>query len=252
VFGPTLAGLLIVTMGFGWSFALDALSYLAVILCILLMRPAELYRVALASKAEGQIRESLRYVFATPVLWSNFLMLTLVGTFTLNFTVTLPLFVTGPLQSDTVVFTTLYSIFSAGAVVCSLVIAHRRLVRITHVISGAVALGIATIFLGLSPWVGVATLAAFFVGLSSTLFTVSTTTLVQVETREDMRGRILALQMALLVGTTPISGPLLGWMADMVGARAPLIVGGAASIIAAYIGYLAAHRTPGRTSQYSN
>ena len=94
IFGPALAGLLVVTVGYGWCFTLDAASYLAVLFCLVLMRPAELHRQAARPRMKGAVRESLRYVRAVPELWISFTMLGLISMLAYNFNVTLPLFVT--------------------------------------------------------------------------------------------------------------------------------------------------------------
>jgi len=82
----------------------------------------------------------------------------------------------------------------------------------------------------------------FAVGMASIAYMTATTTIVQVESRQDMHGRVLALQAVLIIGPTAVGGPLLGWLADLLGGRAPLILGGIAAIIAAGIGYAASPR----------
>ncbi|MBS1910467.1 MAG: MFS transporter [Bacteroidetes bacterium] len=239
IIGPALAGLLVVTMGFGWCFTLDAASYLAVLLCLVLMRPAELHRGQRRPRSRGEVREGLRYVLAQPKLWISFAMLTAIGMVSYNFNVTLPLFVTSTLHSTEGVFTILYSVFSFGAVVGALVVAHRELVAIRHIILGAVALGVAMLIFAFVPGVEVAVPAIFLVGMASILYMTATTAIVQVETRHELHGRVLALQMVLFGGTSLIGGPLLGWLADVLGGRAPIVAGGIVSLLAAAFGYLA-------------
>ena len=89
IFGPALAGVLIVTLGYGWCFTIDAATYLAVLLCIVMMRPAELHRLPPRPRAKGEVREGLRYVLSMPVLWISFVMLIAIGTLAYNFSVTL-------------------------------------------------------------------------------------------------------------------------------------------------------------------
>jgi hypothetical protein len=132
LFGPALAGLLVVTVGYGWCFTIDAASYLAVLVCLLLMRPAELNRRPPEPRSRGAVREGLRYLRSVPVLRISFAMLAAIGTLSYNFGVTLPLFVTGSLHRGEGTFTVLYSIFSLGAVVAALVVAHRAMVRLRH------------------------------------------------------------------------------------------------------------------------
>jgi MFS family permease len=242
IFGPALAGLLVVTVGFGWCFALDASTYLAVLVCLYIMRPAELHRRPPAPRTKGEVRAGLRYVRSMPSLWISFVMLAAIGTLSYNFSVTLPLFVTDGLDSTGTVFTVLYSVLSAGAVVSALVVAHRSLVRMRHIILGAVALGATMLLLAAVPGVGTAIPVVFLVGMASILYLTSTTAIVQVDAKPEMHGRVLALQTVLLAGTTPIGGPLLGWLADTLGGRAPLVLGGIVSLIAAAFGFIASRR----------
>jgi MFS family permease len=242
IFGPALAGLLVATVGFGWCFALDAASYVAVLVCLHIMRPVELYRRPPTPRAKGEVREGLRYVRSMPSLWISFVMLAAIGTLSYNFNVTLPLFVTDGLHSTGTVFTVLYSVLSAGAVVSALVVAHRSLVRMRHIIIGAVALGVTMLLLAAVPGVGAAVPVVFLVGMASILYLTSTTAIVQVEGKAEMHGRVLALQTVLVAGTTPIGGPLLGWLADTLGGRAPLVLGGVVSLVAAAFGFVANRR----------
>jgi MFS family permease len=239
IFGPALAGLLVVTLGFGWGFTIDAVSYIAVLIAIFMMRTEELHRSTHKPGTTGSIREGMRYVFSMPVLWISFVMLFLIGTLAYNFNVTLPLFVTRTLHSNEGVFTIIYSIFSLGAVVCSLAIAHRYLVGIRHVIIGAFSLGIAMILLAVVSDVLLAILVAFLIGMATILYMNATTALAQVESKHEMHGRVLSLQTVLTMGTTLLGGPFSGWLADSWGARTPFIFGGIVCLVAAGFGWWA-------------
>jgi MFS family permease len=243
LFGPALAGLLVVTVGYGWCFTIDAASYLAVLVCLLLMRPAELNRRPPEPRSRGAVREGLRYLRSVPVLRISFVMLAAIGTLSYNFSVTLPLFVTGSLHRSEGTFTVLYSIFSLGAVVAALVVAHRGMVRLRHTILGAAALGVTMLLLAAAPDVAVAAPVVFLVGMASILYLTATTAIVQVEARPEMHGRVLSLQSVVLIGTVPVGGPFLGWLADTVGGRAPLVVGGVVSLLTAGFGWWAGGRS---------
>jgi MFS family permease len=250
IIGPALAGVLVITVGYGWCFSVDAASYLVVLVALWMMRPAELYRGAAPARARGEIRAGLRYVADTPNLWISFVMLALVGLLSYNyFNVTLPLLAIRSLHGNDGTFTLLYSTFSAGAVVSALVIANKRLVHIRHIIIGAATFGATMLGLAVVPNVGVAIAAMFLVGLTSILFMTATTAIIQVEADPAFHGRVLALQTLLLIGTTPIGGPILGWLADAVGARAPIALGGVVCLFAAAFGVVARHlvlrRVPG-------
>ncbi len=242
VIGPALAGLLVVTLGYGWCFTIDAASYLAVLLCLAMMRPAELHKRPPKPRAKGEIREGVRYVMSKPLLWISFAMLAGMGTLAYNFNVTLPLFVTDALHGTGGAFTILYSVMSLGAVVSALFVAHRVMVRMSHIILGALALGVTMLLLAAMPGVLAAVPAVFLVGAAGIVYMTSTTAIVQVEAKHEMHGRVLALQMVLVGGSAVVGGPALGLLADTMGGRAPLVLGGVACLVSAGLGYLAVRR----------
>ncbi len=198
ILGPTLAGLLVVTVGYGWCFTIDALSYVFVIAALWMMRPAELRRTPVRPRQKGEIRAALRYVADAPHLRITFAMLGVVGLLAYNFNVTLPLLVIRSLGGSDGAFTLIYATFAAGAVVSALVVANRNLVRVRHVVVGSVFFAISMGLLAVVPSVAAAVPVAFLVGLSSILYMTSTTAIVQVEADQSMHGRILALQTVLL------------------------------------------------------
>lgn len=242
IFGPALAGLLVVTVGYGWCFTIDAASYLAVLYCLYRMNPHELHRHKPKPRVKGEIRAGFVYVLKTPKLLISFAMLAAIGTLAYNFNITLPIFVTRSLHGSDGTYTLLYSLFSVGAVASALVVAQRNMVRIQHVVLGALALGVAILLLSAVPNVGLAVPAAVLLGMTSIVYTTSTTAIAQVESRPDMRGRVLSLQTVLLVGPTAIGGPISGLFADHFGGRAPMVIGGVVCLAAAGFGYGAIKR----------
>lgn len=247
VIGPALAGLLVVTLGYGWAFTIDAATYLAVLYCLIIMRPGELFRKPPGPRAKGEVRAGLRYVASMPVLWITFAMLAAIGVLSYNFNVTLPLFVINSLHSNQGAFTVLYSLFGAGAIVSSLIVAHQSLVSMKNIIFGAAGLGVTMLALAFAPSVIIAAPIIFVMGMTSILYLTATTAIVQVQAKPDMHGRVLALQTVLLVGTAPIGGPLLGGLADLTGARVPILIGGVVGLLTAGFGYWAAKRWAGRS-----
>ncbi|HEU5432062.1 MAG TPA: MFS transporter [Thermomicrobiales bacterium] len=239
IFGPTLAGLLVVSVGYGWCFAVDAVSYLAVLACLFLMRPAELHRAQRQAPIKGAVREGLRYVRSQPALWIPFVMYAVIGLLAYNFTVTLPLFVTEALRGSDADFTAIYAIFSVGAVVGALVVARRVGIALRQIIRGAALLGLSLLLLAAVPSVRLAFPVALLVGVASILYTTATTASVQVVARPEMQGCVLSLQFVLMGGGSAIGGPLLGWLADAAGARAIVILGGVVCFAAAAFGAIA-------------
>ena len=240
--GPALAGLLVVTLGYGWCFTIDAISYLTVLAALFMMRPAELRRVPVAPRTKGQVRAAVRYVASVPELRISFVMLGVIGVFSYNFNVVFPLFVEHTLGGSDGAFTLLYTVFSAGALSSTLVVANRRLVHLRNVIIGAFMMGGVLLVFATSPDLAAAYPIVFVVGISSILYMTATTSIVQVVADQAMHGRILALQAVLMIGSAPIGGPLLGWLADVFGARFPVVIGGIGALGAATWGYFAARR----------
>ncbi len=246
IVGPALAGLLVVTVGFGWCFALDAASYLAVLVALWMMHPDELRAAEITPRGKGQVREGMRYVRSVPELWLPFVMLAIIGTLSYNFTVVFPLFVEHALHGDDASYTLLYAVFSVGALVGALVVADRRAVNLTNVVVGAVAFGAAMLVLAAAPSVGATLPVVAVVGFTSIVFMTATTAIVQVRADPRMQGRVLALQTVLLIGTTPIGGPIMGVVSDTVGARVPLVIGGVAALLASLFGMVAGRRADAR------
>jgi MFS family permease len=232
VFGPALAGLIATKLGYGWCFAIDAASYLAVIAGVLMMRTGELFRARPAPRAPGAVREGLRYVFSVRDLWLSFAMFAVVGLFSFNLRISQALLVTRSLHGTDVALTALYAISSLGAVVGALLVAHRRFVELRHVVGASLAFGFAMLVLSVMPNVYVAAPAAFLVGGAGIVYMTATTSLAQVDTPRDMVGRVLALQTALIGATALVGGPLVGHIADLAGGRAPIAVGGVMCVIA--------------------
>lgn len=247
--GPALAGLLVVTLGYGWCFTIDAISYVTVLIALAMMRPAELRRVPATPRAKGQVRAAVRYVAAKRELRIPFIMLGVIGVFSYNFNVVFPLFSETTLGASDGEFTLLYTVFSAGSLLSALVVANRRLIQLRNVIIGATALGAALTVFALSPDLAAAYPFIFLVGVSSILFMTATTSIVQVVADQAMHGRVLALQTVLMIGSAPIGGPLMGLIADTFGARSTVAIGAVGALSAATWGRIAARRNrpdPGR------
>jgi MFS family permease len=165
-------------------------------------------------------------------------MLAIVLLLAYNFNVTLPLFVTRGLGEGEGVYTALYSVLSAGSVAGALVLARRKRVDTRHVIVAAVVLGGALLLLSVVPGIFSAVPAVFVLGMASIFYVTSSTTMMQVEAKREMQGRVLSLHTVLLGGGAALGGPLLGWIADTAGARVLVATGGVACLVAAGVGML--------------
>ena len=242
IFGPALAGVLVVTAGYGWAFTIDAISYLAVLAGLWMMRTEELFAPPRAVRGRGQVREGLRYVRTVGDLWVPMIMVALIGTLTFNFSVVLPLFVERTLHGSDGSFTAVYSVLSIGSFVGALVTAHRRSVEVRHVVMAAFGFGLAMLTFAAMPNLLSAFPVALLVGFTSIAFMTASTAIVQVRATPNMRGRVLALQSMVLIGSTPIGGPVMGAVCDAFGARTALVIGGVAALTAAAWGRMASKR----------
>jgi MFS family permease len=242
IIGPAFAGLLVIIAGYGWCFTLDALSYIAVIIAFLKMNPAELRLPPVTERARKQIRAGLSYVRTVPDLWIPLLMMAVVGTLSFNFQVVLSLFVEKTFHGGTGMFTLLFSTTAVGSLMGALSTARRKTIETRDVIVASLAFGIAMFVLAASPDLALAFPLGIALGWTSISFMTASTAIVNLRSAPEMRGRVLALQAIVFLGSTPIGGPLLGVICDVYGARAGLIVGGVAALGAALFGMLVVRR----------
>ena len=240
--GPTLAAALVATVGYGWSFTVDAVSYIAVLISLWLMRDNELRSAVRTPRGRGQIRAGLRYLLGVPELWISFLIVMIVGILSYNFSVTLPILVEKAMHGSDADFSLVYAAFSAGAVVGTLVIARRTRVSLGTIIVSTAVLGVSMFALAAVPTIALTYPVAAVVGGPSVAYMTGTTAHAQLTSEQHMIGRVLALQTVLLIGTTPLGGPLLGLLADSLGGRVPVIVGGVGALAAAGIAAVLARR----------
>jgi MFS family permease len=238
VVGPALAGLLILWVGYAWVFLIDAISYVAVLAALWSMRPDELFPSPQTPRSRGQIRQGLRYVFSQRDLYVPMVMMAIIGTLAFNFAVTTPLLVTGPLGGSRQAYTWVFSVMSLAAVIGALATARRITVPTMHVVGSTVLFGIGMVVMALAPQLWVVYPAALIVGLGSIGFMTSSTALVQLLAEPGYRGRVLSLQAMVFLGTTPIGGPVVGWVADTFGPRSAVLLGAIACFAAAGWGHL--------------
>ena len=237
VIGPALAGLLVTTVGFGWAFALDGVSYLAVIAALWRMDPAELRPAPITPKGKGQVREGLRYARSIPELRVPLLMMALIGTLAFNFQTVLPLFTTRDLEGTDVTFTWLLSVMSLGSLTGALASARRTSIDVRIVSRNALVFGIGLALLTFAPNQPSAFAVGFLLGLGSIMFMTAATAISQLAADPSMRGRVLALQAIVFLGSTPIGGPIVGAISESFGARYGIAIGAVATLAASGYGY---------------
>ena len=245
IVGPALAGLLVATVGFGWVFLVDGLSYIAVLASLHFLRRSDLRPSTPSPRGRGQVREGLRYAASVTELRVPLVMMGVIGMLAFNFSTVLPLFSTRDLGGDESTFTMLFAVLSLGALLAALWTARRRSVSVRRVGWSAVAFGVALLVFSTAPTLWVALPLALGLGFTSVAFLTSSTAIVQLESEPTMRGRVLALQAMLFLGSTPIGGPIVGWVSENWGARVGLLVGAVATLLAGAWGLAAAGRADG-------
>jgi MFS family permease len=252
VVGPALAGLLVSTVGFGWCFLLDGISYVAVLLALWMMRTEELRPAPVTSRAGRQVRDGLRYVRSVPELWVPLTMMGVVGTLSYNFQTVFPLFTTRDLHGTGMTFTILFSVVSIGALVGALGTARRRSMSIRSVAMASLFYGVSMALMAVVPNQAAAFAVGLLLGVSSIAFLTASTAIVQIEAAPQMRGRVLALQAMLFLGSTPIGGPIVGWVSQQFGARYAIGLGAVAALGAGAWGMLEARRRPAAPVEHAD
>lgn len=242
IFGPALAGLLVATVGFSGAFLVDGVSYVAVIVGYARMDTTELRRSPVAPRGKGQVREGVRYARSIPEVWLPLVMMAVIGTLAFNFATVLPLFATRDLDGSDITFTLLMSATSSGSLAGALLAARRKAVDVRLVCTSALGFGASMAFLAMAPNQPIAFLVAPLMGFTSISWMTASTTIVQMAATPTMRGRVLALQAIVFLGSTPIGGPIVGFISERFGARWGIGLGAAATLLTAAYGMLALRR----------
>ena len=242
--GPAIAGLLIAAMGTGWVFVLNAVSFLAVLVSLWAMRADELHRHGRSARKPGSLVEGFRYVLGRPDLWTLMAMLLVFGALGLNFAIFISTMAASVFHVGASGFGLLTSAMAVGSVTGALLAARRRGPSFQLVVGGAVVFGCGYALAALAPSYGLFALALAVIGAASQTVTTSTTSLVQLSTAPAMRGRVMALLLAVALGGLPLGAPLVGWIANSFGPRSALWTGALAGFGTALIGglYLARGR----------
>ncbi|HZD30161.1 MAG TPA: MFS transporter [Candidatus Angelobacter sp.] len=242
--GPAAAGVLIAAIGTGWVFVLNAISFAAVLGSLILLRVGELHRSDRAVRAQGSLAEGFRYVWKRADLKAVLLMLFLIGTFGLNFPIFISTMSVMVFHAGASQFGLLTSIMAIGTVAGALLAAKRADPSVGVLCAGAAIFGFGCGLAAIMPNYWLFGLALVIVGAAAQTVTTSTISLVQLSTEPAMRGRVMALLLAITLGGTPIGAPIVGWTANTFGPRWAVGLGASSGIAAAMVGayYLARYR----------
>ncbi|MBM3696525.1 MAG: MFS transporter, partial [Actinobacteria bacterium] len=240
--GPAGAGALIVAVGIAPCFLINAASYGAAVLALLLMRPEQLRRSPPQPRRRGQVRAGLRYVRRSPALLIPLLMMAVVGTLAFEFQVSLPLFARFTFGGDADTYGTMTALMGVGAVVGGLLTAAAGRRRPGALAVMAMWFGGVQTAAAFAPTLGLALAAMVPLGAASIAFLALGNASLQLASVPEMRGRVMALWAVAFLGSTPVGAPLIGWIGSL-DPRWGLGVGGVATLLCGLLAYRPLART---------
>jgi MFS family permease len=247
VIGPAVAGVLIATVGEGVCFLVNAASFVAVVASLMTLDRDAIFPSPPSGREPGQLREGLRYVRRTPELGVPLAMMALAGCLAYEFQVTLPVMAREGLHAGAAAYGFMTAAMGVGAVVGGLFVAARGRTGLPTLIVAASAFGVVLLFASLAPNLPVELIALALAGGASISFMATANSTLQLNSAPSMRGRVMALWFVAFQGSTPIGGPLVGWVMAAAGARAGLGVGGVTCLLVAVLGLVALRRLTPRS-----
>jgi MFS family permease len=249
VFGAALGGVIAAAIGLALCFACNALSFGAVLISLAAMRKSELFPAQRVTRKKEQVRRGIRYVRSTPELLIPLLMIAVVGTLAWEFQVTLPLMASDAFHGGAAAYGVMFSVMGAGAAIGGLISAARPHPRTRALCLAAVGWGIAILAAAAAPTLPLELATLVFVGYGSITFNALAKTTLQLAAKPTMRGRVMGLWALAWIGSTPIGGPIVGWVGQVAGARWSLVIGGAATLACGILALPALSRIDRRVGQ---
>lgn len=233
--GPAVAGVLIAIVGAGWVFIINSGTFLATIVALIAIRVSELRAQPRAPRARGQIRAGFRYVLGKPSIIVVLIMVGVIGTFGMNFSIFTSTMATITFHKGAAEFGMLSSVMAIGSVTGALFSARQQRPRMRTIFISAALFGLASGISAIMPTFEMFTMSLILIGFSALMFITTANSMVQTSVKPSMRGRVMALYMAIFVGGTPIGAPFVGWIVNEFGPRWGLGIAAIAGILAAMV-----------------
>ncbi len=244
--GPAVAGVTIAVFGVAPCFALNALTFVAMIVALWGMDPSGLRAAPVAEREPGAIRAGLRYVRRTPELAVPLALMALVGTFGFNFQVVLPLLAKFSFGGGAMAYAALVSAMGVGAIAGALVNGAHGRTGPRLIAGGALAFGLLALLAAGAPTLALEIPVLALLGASAVTFAATINSTLQLAVIPQMRGRVMALYSVVFLGSTPIGGPLAGWLSETYDPRVALLLAAVAGLSAAWAGHVALSRLRSR------
>jgi MFS family permease len=248
IVGPALAGILIAAFGVVPCFAVNALTFAAMIFALRGMDTERLHAAPVAARRPGAIREGLRYVRSEPMLAVPLALMALVGTLGFNFQVVLPLLAKFSFGGGALTYAAMVSAMAVGSIAGALVNGSRGQTGPRLIAAGALAFGVAGLLSAAMPDLALELFTLSLLGGASVTFAASINSGLQLAVSPEMRGRVMALYSVVFLGSTPIGGPLAGWLSEAYDPRVALVLAGISGVSAAWAARLSFARLARRTA----
>ncbi|MCI4643544.1 MAG: MFS transporter [Hyphomonadaceae bacterium] len=234
--GPAAAGFFIAAVGIGWAFLINGFSFLAVLASLFFMRLSLLRERKRASRAKGTFLAGFGYAWRRQDLRLILIMLFLIGTFGFNFPIFISTMAVSVYQTDAQGFGMLASFIAVGTLVGAILAAGRRMLGLWSLVFAAMFFSAGCLAAAFSPGYWWFAAALVMIGLAAITFMTTTNSIMQLTTEPEMRGRMMALRVAIALGGIPIGAPIAGWVADQFGPRWALGLGAASALAAGLMG----------------
>jgi MFS family permease len=246
IVGPSIAGILIATVGIGWCFVINALSFVAVIIALLLMNTSEIRAAVPIKRERGQLIAGLKYAWDEPLVRLAILMTIVVGVLTFNYQVILPLLAKRTFHAGAGAYALMFAATGIGSLFGALASAHRARASGRLMALSSIALGVSMGLAAIAPTLLIEYLVLVPMGAAGMMFFSMANAAVQERADGPMLGRVSALFSVAFLGSTPIGSPLIGAISQAFGARAGLAVGAVSALITGIVGLLVLRHWLGR------
>jgi MFS family permease len=248
IVGPALAGVLIAAFGVVLCFALNAFTFVAMIVALWGMDPRRLHTEPVAPRTPGAIRAALRYVARTPELAVPLALMALVGTLGFNFQVVLPLLAKFSFDGGATTYAAMVSAMAVGSIAGALVTGHHGRTGPRLIAGGALAFGLLGLLSASMPTLALELPMLALLGAAAVTFAATINSMLQLAVSSEMRGRVMALYSVVFLGSTPIGGPLTGWLAETYDPRVALLLAGITGLSAAWAAHVCFSRIRNRAA----
>jgi MFS family permease len=242
--GPAIAGVLSATVGVGTCFLVNAASYLVVIACLVVMRPAELHPIKPAPRERGQFRAGVRYVRGNRELLAVLVFIAMFLGLAWEFEVALPLLANRTFGGGAGLYGLMSSVLGIGALTGGMVMARWGQANKRTILAGGIAVMIALFLTAGAPYIWTALIALVLVGVTSCIAAASSSATAQLLAAPEMRGRVMGLYTMGSIGTRPIGGLIVGYVGQHVGPRASFVFSGASVAVALVLWHLIGRTRP--------